>query len=67
VDLGIFLDAQRQLMKCELRLGRVEDAERRLTELKAAFPKNSEELDKLYKFELLSRDGAPRNDQKSDK
>jgi len=54
----LYLAAQQQLAKCELRLGQDGQAEKRSGELKQAFPQFGDQLDKSFRFEVASRDSA---------
>jgi len=53
---NLYLAAQEQLMKCELRLGRDTQAERRSLELRQTFPQFGDQLERSFRFELASRD-----------
>lgn len=53
---NLYLAAQEQLTKCELRLGRDGQAETRSGELRQTFPQYSDQLERSFRFEVASRD-----------
>jgi tetratricopeptide (TPR) repeat protein len=57
-DDKLYLSAQEQLTKCELRLGDDRQAKQRMDELKQVFPEYGDDLDRFHQFEVVSRDST---------
>ena len=57
-DDQLYLSAQQQLAKCELKLRQDNEALKRITELKEAHPQYAQELERSYQFEVESRNHA---------
>jgi len=57
--LKLHLSAQEQLAKCELKLGQVQQAERRITDLKRIHPEHSDEVDRFHQFQTTAAATTP--------